>query len=91
MTGEVQHERGRWAFPGRLRGGRAKAHLISSVREAFCGRPVSFGEVMPPDWDPEDHIEEVCPKCLAWWRIMRPKQSGKNQTVMSGDTKIPAT
>jgi hypothetical protein len=46
---------------------------------------------MPPDWDPEDHIEEVCPKCLAWWRIMRPKQSGKNQTVMSGDTKIPAT
>jgi hypothetical protein len=35
---------------------------------SFCGRTVNPGEVMDDDWNPEEHKEVVCERCLKeWW------------------------
>lgn len=78
---------GRWFSRRSLsrKGDTRLRHLISSVlvREddsitaiAFCGahlrNPVAADSLGP--WDPEDHLECVCPDCLKWYRDMKPKQ-----------------
>lgn len=59
-------------------------HLISSekihkdgetpVLVAFCGNhlvdPVAADSLGP--WDPEEHLDVVCPECLKWWRDLKP-------------------
>jgi hypothetical protein len=91
---------GRW-FGRRClnrRGEKRPPHLISSwtvddkgcVRAiACCGShlkdPVAFDKLGP--WDPEDHLDIVCPDCLKWWRDTRPKvKVGEEQK--SGSAKV---
>lgn len=45
------------------------AHLISSEGKAFCGRPITLGEIMDDNWDSSQY-EHVCDKCREWHHII---------------------
>jgi hypothetical protein len=65
-----------------------RPHLISTATVdekgnidaiTFCGihlkNPVGLDTLGP--WDPEDHLDIVCPDCLKWYRDMKPKPTEK--------------
>jgi hypothetical protein len=70
---EPQSIRGKWALPRKKRGRDLKPHLMSSEGKTFCGRQMKCGEIMDPAWNPEDHLDKVCPVCLEWWHLTTPK------------------
>jgi hypothetical protein len=48
-------------------------HLRNPVASDLCG-----------PWNPEDHLDIVCPDCLKWWRDMQPKikeDTGQNKNA----------
>ena len=66
-------ERGKWMLTALKRA--KKAHLMCDDERTFCGRTLVHRK--PADtlgeWVPEDHVELVCPICMAWWTAMKPK------------------
>lgn len=61
--------KGRFVFP-KKRGIAGKAHFMQTDITALCGRQVTAGKIMESDWNPEEHKENVCKKCLEWYRII---------------------
>jgi len=46
-----------------------KAHFMESETSALCGRPLLNTKPLLEDWNPEEHLDCVCPICLEWWRL----------------------
>jgi len=82
----IQSMIGRW-FSRRSLGNKEDKrlrHLISTAYDkggiihaiACCGthlkNPVA-SDILGP-WEPEDHLDCVCPDCLKWYQDMKPKE-----------------
>nr|WP_321349768.1 hypothetical protein [uncultured Methanoregula sp.] len=79
---QQQDLRKKWAFPKKKRGGTQRIHLMSTNDTAYCGRHVvpDPTKVMDfDDWCPLDHQDTVCPRCLEWWKMIKPGQFGKKK------------
>ena len=71
--------KGRIAFT-KNRGPHGKGHYMETENLGHCGRDIGPGKIMPEDWDPEDHQDIMCKKCLEWWRILhKPKREDNPQ------------
>ena len=57
-------------------------HLMSSDKLTFCGRHLKI--IKPADnlglWDPEDHPDCTCQRCLLLWRALKPRQTTSDNT-----------
>ena len=69
--------RGRIVFT-KKRGPHGKGHYMETEESGFCGRDLTPGKVMPEDWNPEEHQDVMCSKCLGWYRILNKAKKGKD-------------
>lgn len=77
MRKDKQSVIGRIAFT-KKRGPHGKGHYMETSDRGYCSRDITPGRIMPEDWNPEEHPEVMCSKCLEWWRILhKPKPAGK--------------
>jgi len=57
-------------------------HLMSTDKLTFCGRHLKT--VKPAavlgEWDPEDHPDCACSRCLLLWRALKPRQNTSGTT-----------
>lgn len=44
------------------------AHFMEAEESTHCARAVGETKAAPEGWDPEQHLDCVCPTCLKWWR-----------------------
>ena len=57
-----------------------KAHLMQTPTEATCGRHLKYIIPVLPNWNPEEHHDQVCSDCLRWWRILNGVSNGATPT-----------
>jgi hypothetical protein len=36
--------------------------------KAVCGKTVKYYIRVMDGWKPEDHLGDLCPECLSWWK-----------------------
>jgi hypothetical protein len=66
---------------------RKQAHFMESETSAFCGRPLLKTKALPPDWNPMEHLDCVCPTCLEWYRrVRKPCKSGQRPILLPHST-----
>lgn len=78
ITGEKPSKRGTWQFPTKppRKNRRRIAHLMCGEEKTFCGTTLTHTKPANRlgEWDPEEHLDCVCSRCIEWWRNMKPSK-----------------